>query len=229
MRLVSVRLSAIGVAVAILAADADAVSRRKECRQACGPAVDACIEAGGKRKRCKRQTLKACRREGIETCAIGTTTTTTVRGATTTIQGGTTTTGATTTSNAGGTTTSTTAPGGTTTTLPAVHGCTHATAADRRAPGAARTVTFSSYEYVPPCIRIQAGQTVTFNGSFATHPLQGGEIIGGVETPDPQSRIPFVDQGLSTEIQFPSAGVFPYYCEQHGVSQDMQGAVYVDP
>src|SRR6185503_13396469 len=173
---VASRVSVIAVTLACLAGDADALSPRTECRQGCDKAIDACIAAGGKRKRCKRRTLKACRRFGIEMCAV-TTTTTSAPGASTTIQGTTTTIG-------GTTTTSTTAPGGTTTTLPAVHDCTHVTAVDQRAPAASRTVTFSNYAYTPRCIRVQAGQSVTFSGNFATHPLQGGEIIGGVETPD---------------------------------------------
>jgi plastocyanin len=90
-------------------------------------------------------------------------------------------------------------------------------------------VTFTNYAYTPRCIRIRTGQTVTFSGPFATHPLQGGEIVGGTETPDPQSPIPFIDEGASAPVQFSSAGPFPFYCEQHGVSDDMHGAVYVDP
>jgi plastocyanin len=229
MRLASVPASVLTLVLAWPVADADAASRRKECRQACGAAIEACVEAGGKRKRCKRQTLKTCRRQGVGACAPTTTTTTTSAGATTTLAGGTTTTGGGTSTQPGGSTTTTVA-GGSTTTLATVHECTVGMAVDRRAPGADRSIAFTSYSYTPRCMLVAAGQTVTFGGSFGTHPLVGGEVVGNTPTPDPQSPIGFVDSGASTQATFPGAGVFPFYCDEHGLSFDMRGAIYVvDP
>jgi len=67
---------------------------RKQCRLSCGDVIEACVAEGGKRRACKRRTLKQCRHEGIEVCVppapipttlpTPTTTTTTTPGATTT-------------------------------------------------------------------------------------------------------------------------------------------------
>src|SRR5258706_2076101 len=92
---------------------AGAISKKKACRQSCGAAVEACVATGGKRKRCKRETLKRCRKEGVETCTV--TTTTIV-------------------SSAPSTTTSVTVPGTTTTTLETINSCTTASAENRTAP-----------------------------------------------------------------------------------------------
>lgn len=57
-----------------LPGDAGARTSRKECRQACTAAVEACVAAGGTRKRCKRQTLRQCRKAGVAVCVATTTT-----------------------------------------------------------------------------------------------------------------------------------------------------------
>jgi plastocyanin len=189
--------------------DAAAISKKKACRLGCKAAVDACVAEGGKRARCKRLTLKTCRKQGIETCTV---TATTVVAPTTTVA-------------------TTTLP--TTTTLPMVNGCTTADAVDRTKPTADRTVEFGPYFYAPHCIRIAAGQSVTFSAtqgsSFAGHPLVGGEISGGIEVPDPASPIPSLVDGTIADVPFPSAGTFPYYCDEHGVLFGMEGVVFVDP
>jgi plastocyanin len=189
--------------------DAAAISKKKACRLGCKAAIDACVSEGGKRGRCKRLTLKTCRKQGIETCTV---TTTTVAAPTTTAA-------------------TTTLP--TTTTLPMVNGCTAADAVDRTKPTADRTVEFGPYYYAPHCIRIAAGQSVTFaateGSSFAGHPLVGGEISGGTKVPDPSSPIPSLVDGSIADVPFPSAGTFPYYCDQHGVLFSMEGVVFVDP
>src|ERR1044071_1379625 len=122
--------------------DAAAISKRKQCRDACGPKIDACIAQGGKKKKCRRQTLKTCRKEGFETCTV-TTTTTTIRGATTTQVGATTTiAGGSTTTGPGGSVTTTSAPGGTTSTTLTTHGCTRDNAQDLTG-NPSPTVTFA--------------------------------------------------------------------------------------
>ena len=191
-------LIVVGCLVGLLdwsAPDATALSRRKECRLACGVAIDACVAQGGKRRRCKRQTLRRCRQEGVATCGVTTTTTT---------------------------------PGGTTTTLASIHGCTIGAATDLRA-DATPTVTFTSFQYTPKCARIAAGQSITFEGDFAFHPLVGGTVSGGTQTRDFASPIGKTSSGSSHAVVFPSAGTFPYYCDNHGAGFGMVGAVFVDP
>src|SRR5262245_56348205 len=139
MRALVCVVSLIVAATSWMPPDAAAISRRKACRLGCHAAIDACVAGGGKRGRCKQKTLKNCRKQGIETCTV---TTTTVAAATTSTTG------------------ATTVP--TTTTIPSVNGCTTADAVDRTKPTADRTVEFGSYFYSPQCIRIAAGQSVTF-------------------------------------------------------------------
>src|SRR5262249_24783533 len=54
---------------------------------------------------------------------------------------------------------------------------------------AAPTVKFGTAgpgsSYSPACIKIKSGQSVTWDGNFAGHPLQGGSVSGGAGAPDP--------------------------------------------
>src|SRR5262249_57243248 len=61
-----------------------AVSLRRQCRLTCKDTINACVAAGGKRPRCRRQTLRRCRLEGLVACGGAATTTTLGAGATTT-------------------------------------------------------------------------------------------------------------------------------------------------
>jgi plastocyanin len=202
--------------------EASAISRRKECRLSCPAAIDQCVAQGGRRRRCKRQTLRSCRREGLQVCAVSTTSTSTTNpGATTSEPGGSSTTGASTTSVPGGSTTSTT--------LGSVHGCTVANAVNRSGELDIRTVTFTFYEYTPKCLRIAPGQTVTFSGDFSFHPIVGGEIVGNSKVPDGLSPITPSSGGNMKDVTFPTDGAFPYYCNNHGTTADMFGAVFVVP
>ena len=117
----------------------------------------------------------------------------------------------------------------TSTTFPEVHGCTSGNALDRSAPADDRTVTFVAYEYTPKCIRIAAGQTVTFSGLFESHPLVGGEVVGVDQIPDPSSPIPPTSTGTMKAVPFENGGVFPFYCDFHGAALGMFGAVLVNP
>ena len=222
MRGVGGCLTVAFLVVALEPDDAVAQSRRGECRQSCGAAIDACVAQGGKRRRCKRQTLRQCRRQGpAATC---TATTTTTPGVTTTTGAG-----GSTTTNPGGSTTTVTTPGGTTTTAPgSVHGCSHASATDL-GEEMNPTVDFFTYSYSPKCSLIAAGQSITFTGDFDFHPLVGGQIVGGNEVPDPQSPIGTTNTGFMKTIVFPAAGTFPFYCSAHGPDLGMIGAVFVDP
>src|SRR5438034_7400 len=56
------------LAVLLIVPAADAVSLARQCRQACGDEIAACVAAGGRQLACKRQTLRRCRREGLAVC-----------------------------------------------------------------------------------------------------------------------------------------------------------------
>jgi plastocyanin len=86
-----------------------------------------------------------------------------------------------------------------------------------------------SYQYTPKCIRIVAGQTVTFSGDFEVHPLVGGEVVGSTANPDPSSPIPVTASGTMQAVVFDNDGIFPYFCAAHGQTNAMFGAVFVDP
>lgn len=231
----SLWIVAVVVAIAsVPPSETHAVSRRKQCRLGCAAAVNACVDAGGKRARCRRRVLKRCRKEGSGVCAVSTTTTTTAVVPTTVASGGSTTTlaGVTTTTALGATTTfaaTTTTPVPTTTsTSIVIHDCNSSTAVDLSGQ-ATPTITFTNYAYTPACVRITAGQSVTFSGSFSFHPLVGGTVAGFTATPDPSSPIGTHSSGATAGIAFPSAGAFPFYCDNHGITQGMVGAVFVDP
>jgi plastocyanin len=118
----------------------------------------------------------------------------------------------------------------------ALNGCDRATATDLTAAGATRNINFpgSGLEYLPPCIRITAGQMVSFTpvaSSFASHPLRGGVVVTSVSmTVDPTSPITPTDTGTTAvSFTFPTAGTFGFFCNFHGASAGMKGAVFVDP
>jgi plastocyanin len=102
-----------------------------------------------------------------------------------------------------------------------VNGCT--VFEDHTAVGDARAIAFggaNGLKYVPSCMEIKVGQTVTWNGDFATHPLQA---FNG-DTPNP---IVAPDAGATTDpIAFPTAGTFGFHC---GVHANMVGAIKVIP
>lgn len=107
-----------------------------------------------------------------------------------------------------------------------INGCSAAAIVDRTAVGADRTVTFAGLTYTPACMRIAVGQSVTFSGSFAAHPLVGGSIVGGVRAPDATSPITSTSSGSSAAFTFATAGAYPYYCDVHGPG-GMTGVVFV--
>jgi len=83
----------------------------------------------------------------------------------------------------------------------------------------ARTLTwdFSIIDSPMHCLKIQAGQAVTWNGPFDTHPLQAQ----GGDTPNP---IGTHQVGETTTVSFNSVGTFGYHCLAHST---MVGAIQV--
>lgn len=98
----------------------------------------------------------------------------------------------------------------------ALNGCTDASYVDQTASGA--TITWD-FTVNPKCVKIKVGQTVTWNGNFATHPINP---FGG----DQGSAVPSPGSGTSAKGTFTSAGTFGFHCVNH---PSMQGAVKVVP
>jgi plastocyanin len=107
-----------------------------------------------------------------------------------------------------------------------LNGCaSQASFTDRSGTGASRTITGPSgaapAQYDIPCMRIRAGQMVTFTeGSFAQHPL----AAAGGDSPNP---IPTTSSGTSVDVTFPAAGLFGFHCMIHPTI--MMGAIMVTP
>ncbi len=106
----------------------------------------------------------------------------------------------------------------------AFSGCTNFL--DGTAPGAARTIQFPSgnERYVPACLKVRFGQTVTFvGGDFSVHPLTHACRPASSPSLDSSS-------GQTFSVTFDSAlGVYGYYCAQHGsiTGAGMSGAIEV--
>ena len=105
-----------------------------------------------------------------------------------------------------------------------INGCTRATANDLTAAGATRTIATVGLSYAPRCVRIKAGQSVTWSSDFQVHPLQGGTVADG---PQAASPIGLTSSGTTKVIAFPTAGVYGYYCVVHTTL--MMRAIYVQP
>jgi plastocyanin len=109
-----------------------------------------------------------------------------------------------------------------------VNGCSFATATDWfDADAAARTIDFASFSYSPPCVKVEAGDTVKFAGAFGSHPLRAGFTEGGTPVADPGSPILDTSAGTQATFTFTEAGVDPYYCDNHFATFSMYGAVFV--
>jgi plastocyanin len=107
-----------------------------------------------------------------------------------------------------------------------VNGCTRATATDLTG-RAGTTITFTFASYSPPCIRVSVGTIVTFNGSFASHPLNPGTVVGTTVTPDVGSPIMTTSSGSTASFTMSSVRTNPYYCGFH-YTLGMVGAIYVE-
>lgn len=113
-------------------------------------------------------------------------------------------------------------------TVPVLNDCNAADYEDRS--GGADTTRVvrpvGSTSYTPRCLTIRAGQSVTFEMSFVTHPLAPGVAHGsstGATTPNP---IQAQTAGMTYTATFASAGYYPFYCTVHGHS-GMAGVVRV--
>jgi plastocyanin len=100
-----------------------------------------------------------------------------------------------------------------------VNGCT--TFTDFTADGG--TITFPTSaapaQYSPNCVAIKLHQSVTWTGSFTSHPL----VAKGGDTPNP---ITTTSSGTTKSFTFDNAGTFGFGCQIH---PSMQGAVQVSP
>jgi plastocyanin len=78
-------------------------------------------------------------------------------------------------------------------------------------------------QYSPQCIQVRVGQVVTFSGNFGTHPL--------TQSCGPDTLIPQTPSGLSAAFAPCQAGLYGYYCRQHGMPDGtgMAGAIQVVP
>jgi plastocyanin len=100
-------------------------------------------------------------------------------------------------------------------------GCTayedHTAAAD------SRNIAFVTAMYTPSCMKIKAGQTVTFSGQFAAHPL--------MQSCGPAPAVITNGTGTSKSITFAAAGDYGYYCTVHGTASGfgMAGSISVVP
>jgi plastocyanin len=90
--------------------------------------------------------------------------------------------------------------------------------------GASRTINFPTgpapAQYDIPCMKIKAGQSVTWSGAFENHPLEPAGGSAG-------SPITLTDTGTEKSFTFPNPGTYGYDCEFH--PGDMFGAIRVVP
>jgi plastocyanin len=132
-------------------------------------------------------------------------------------------------------TTTTSAPTTSTTTLPAgptVNGCDATHATDLRGETDVTVqfgVGFDIFDYAPESIIVTPGTRVMFSGSFQTHPLVGGQIVGDAAEPDPTSPFGRTDSGSMRTFELDAPGTYGYYCDAHGVALHTWGAVIVAP
>lgn len=113
----------------------------------------------------------------------------------------------------------------------ALNGCSAEMFVDRSAEGADRTIGFGGelgslgFSFAPKCLAIAAGQSVTWVGALATHPLTPG-VPGDARAGSAGNPIPVTTSGTTTSVAFPRAGTFPFVCGMHGFL-GMNGVVLV--
>jgi len=127
---------------------------------------------------------------------------------------------------------SATASGGLSSAIADVNGCTPAMAEDRSGATAERKVQVGAVglTFTPKCMTIKAGQSVSFEGTLAGHPLAPGNASSATAG-SPNNPIMRTATGSSVSFTFPTPGAYPFYCEYHssGAGKDMAGAIYVIP
>ena len=109
--------------------------------------------------------------------------------------------------------------------LPLYNSCTAALFSDQSGNTGNRTVTFTNFTYTPACITIAVGQTVTFSGTFTSHPLRPG-VGANATAGSPNNPIVATATGATKAITFPTAGFYPYNCQTHD-GMNMNGVVQV--
>jgi plastocyanin len=82
------------------------------------------------------------------------------------------------------------------------------------------------FGYAPACLRITAGESVTFMGDFSVHPMSPGSSPTMTTTGSPNNPIKPADSGSSSSVTFPTAGMYPYFCQMH-YAAGMAGVVLV--
>ena len=111
-----------------------------------------------------------------------------------------------------------------------LNGCEPAAAEDLTGQ-ATVTVLFggtTGFAYSPKCFRVAVGMQVTFEGSFALHPLNGGTVQGITTTPDGSSPfMPETSTGNSKTFTLSDTGTFGFYCGVHHAS-GMAGVIWVE-
>jgi len=193
--------------VLTIASSGEARTPRSVCRAACRDAIELCVDAGSRRAGCRRRLVRRCRQVGVMVCEVDTTPFTTT----------------------------TSAPTTSTTTLPVgliVNGCDATHATDLRGETDVTVqfgVGFDIFDYAPECIIVTPGTRVTFSGSFQTHPLVGGQVVGDTAEPDSASPFGRTDSGSMRTFELDAPGTYGYYCDAHGVALHMWGAVIVAP
>ena len=101
----------------------------------------------------------------------------------------------------------------------------------KQAAGAMRNVLFGGgigNNYSPKCMRIAAGQMVTFTGSFMIHPIAPGAAPSRTMDPPGSTGNPItmMNMGTTATVTFPAAGTYPYFCSTHE-SLGMFGVIQV--
>jgi plastocyanin len=88
---------------------------------------------------------------------------------------------------------------------------------DRTADGDSRDITWDFSITAAPerCMKVRAGQTVTWSGDLTAHPL----AVDGVEASD----VKLVGPGA--QVTFTTAGTFGFNCVLHA---EMKGAILVE-
>ncbi|MGC4119660.1 MAG: hypothetical protein QM765_34835 [Myxococcales bacterium] len=88
--------------------------------------------------------------------------------------------------------------------------------------GGPQTISFAPVAYSPKCLKVAAGQTVTFSGSFSFHPLS--QACG------PADVITDTSSGTSKSFVFAEPGTYGYYCTAHGsaAGSGMAGSILVE-
>jgi plastocyanin len=98
---------------------------------------------------------------------------------------------------------------------------------DETAPDAGRLIVFSFHanaqQYAPRCMKIKAGESVTWEGDFPDHPLIGA----GGDVPNPVD-VAMLATGTQGTIAFPKQGWFGFECHVHE-SPAEYGAILVVP